>query len=138
MKFGGTSVASPAGWRRMAELVRAQAESGHRVALVCSAIGGVTEALQQWLLASGSSDRRALWARIRQYHHDISGEFKIDPADLLEEVAARLEVVPLRSEDPVQHAGVLAEGEFLSTRLGCRILRHWDWNSTGPMPGTGY
>ena len=45
MKFGGTSVANPERIRRVAELVKAEAENGNEIAVVVSAMSGETNRL---------------------------------------------------------------------------------------------
>ena len=95
MKFGGTSVAGPAGWRRMVELVNTCADSGNRIALVCSAIRGVTELLEQWLLADDQTDRANLWSSVQALHHRLAKAFGIDPTHLLDEAGAADRVLRL-------------------------------------------
>jgi aspartate kinase len=53
MKFGGTSVADLERIRRVARLVAAQAEEGHKVAVVVSAMAGRTNELVAWTDAAG-------------------------------------------------------------------------------------
>src|SRR4051812_14767992 len=48
MKFGGTSVADLERIRRVARLVKAEVEAGHRVAVVVSAMAGKTNELVAW------------------------------------------------------------------------------------------
>jgi len=53
MKFGGTSVADLERIRRVARLVNAEVEAGHRVAVVVSAMAGKTNELVAWTDGSG-------------------------------------------------------------------------------------
>ncbi len=53
MKFGGTSVADLERIRRVARLVAAEARSGHRIAVVVSAMSGKTNELVAWTDAAG-------------------------------------------------------------------------------------
>lgn len=55
MKFGGTSVADLERIRRVARLVRAEVEAGHRVAVVVSAMAGKTNELVAWTDGSGAA-----------------------------------------------------------------------------------
>ena len=122
LKFGGTSVADAAGWAQIARLVEARLQQGYRVALVCSAIRGVTETLERWSLAATESDRSSAWATIQSRHRVLASEFAVDADDLLDAAETRLADIPLGSDDVAHIARVLAEGELLSTRLGRRIL----------------
>ena len=53
MKFGGTSVADLERIRRVARLVAAEADAGHQVAVVVSAMAGRTNELVAWTDAAG-------------------------------------------------------------------------------------
>jgi aspartate kinase len=55
MKFGGTSVADLERIRRVARLVAAEVEAGHRVAVVVSAMAGKTNELVAWTDGSGAA-----------------------------------------------------------------------------------
>ncbi len=57
MKFGGTSVADLERIRRVARLVAAEADAGHAVAVVVSAMAGRTNELVAW--TDGAGRRRA-------------------------------------------------------------------------------
>ena len=64
MKFGGTSMAGIERIRHVAGLVRREAEAGHQVAVVVSAMAGETDRLIHFcrvassLAASSAGDRR--------------------------------------------------------------------------------
>ena len=55
MKFGGTSVADLERIRRVARLVAAEAEAGHQVAVVVSAMAGRTNELVAWTDGAGAA-----------------------------------------------------------------------------------
>jgi aspartate kinase len=55
MKFGGTSLADLERIRRVARLVNAEIEAGHRVAVVVSAMAGKTNELVAWTDGSGAA-----------------------------------------------------------------------------------
>ena len=55
MKFGGTSVADLERIRRVARLVNAEVQAGHRVAVVVSAMAGKTNELVAWTDGSGAA-----------------------------------------------------------------------------------
>ena len=60
MKFGGTSVADLERIRRVARLVTAEVEAGHRVAVVVSAMAGKTNELVAWTDGAGKATGRAI------------------------------------------------------------------------------
>ncbi len=55
MKFGGTSVADPERIARVARLVEAEAQAGHQLAVVVSAMAGRTNELVAWTDACGGA-----------------------------------------------------------------------------------
>ena len=55
MKFGGTSVADLERIRRVARLVNAEVQAGHRVAVVVSAMAGKTNELVAWTDGAGAA-----------------------------------------------------------------------------------
>jgi aspartate kinase len=60
MKFGGTSVADLERIRRVAELVAAEVDTGHRVAVVVSAMAGKTNELVAWTDGAGPATGRGV------------------------------------------------------------------------------
>ncbi|GAB4195104.1 MAG: bifunctional aspartate kinase/diaminopimelate decarboxylase [Wenzhouxiangellaceae bacterium] len=122
MKFGGTSVASAATWRTIASLVRQRLATGERPVVVCSALAGVTDRLQQ-LASDHQCDRAQLLAEIHQRHQDLARAFDIDSAPLLQEQWQQLQqVLDSDLDQPRNRALLMAQGELLSTRLGAAIL----------------
>ena len=59
MKFGGTSVADIDRIRNAARHVKREVDAGHEVAVVVSAMAGVTNQLVAWCEAAEPSVRRA-------------------------------------------------------------------------------
>ena len=47
MKFGGTSVSTRKSWQTIGDILQKRIQHGHRVLLVCSAVAGMTNALEQ-------------------------------------------------------------------------------------------
>lgn len=128
MKFGGTSVATPAGWRTIAEsCARVEAE-GKRALVVCSALAGVSdllEALIERALVDGDSD--AALAEIQRRHHLLAAQLGVplpdEVSELLDELSrAEQGIRLLREASPRVRARIMASGELMSTRLGCAWL----------------
>ena len=137
LKFGGTSVAGRRQWEAIAGLLRERRDAGEQALVVCSALAGVTDALEG--LADGEAGVTV--EGIVQRHRDFALDLRIDADDLLVTFEARLrERVAAWREDahPAHRAGLLAEGEFLCTRLGHRFLARsnpLDWlDATTVLP----
>ncbi len=73
MKFGGTSVGSPEAIAQVVEIVRDHMDGGHQLAVVVSAMSGVTDSLLESASAAAAGDKEAyaaINASIAQKHHD--------------------------------------------------------------------
>jgi diaminopimelate decarboxylase/aspartate kinase len=130
LKFGGTSVASFARWQTIAREVAARARE-RRVLVVCSALAGTTDLLEEAIAAAREGRDTAGLDRIERTHADLARAAGLDPgaASLapmrshLEEAARLLEGVRLTGEAPPRlTARVLASGELAATRLGVVLL----------------
>lgn len=126
LKFGGTSVATAAGWQVIAAALRARIAVGLRPVLVCSALSGITDLLIRLLPAAVRGEAEPLLAELRARHVALAADLGVEfPIDALTEPLSRwLRGVELIGEYPVHlEARVLAQGELLSTRLGARWLQ---------------
>jgi len=130
LKFGGTSVASFAGWRTIGHEAAERAGS-RRVALVCSALAGVTDLLERAVTAARTGNEGDDLARVGRAHEALAAAAGLDPAGpalepmraVLEEAGRLLQGVWLTGEAPPRLvARVLAAGELAATRLGAAIL----------------
>lgn len=131
LKFGGTSVATLDGWRTIASQVRICLNKGERPVVVCSALAGMTNYLQQ--LACGElTEAESVGANILAAHHALLNEAGLDkPSARLQLQMERLN--ELLSQLPAsetltapEQARLLAQGELLSSLLGEQLLKHWD------------
>lgn len=120
MKFGGTSVADASQWRTIAGLVAARRDEGRRVLLVCSALAGVTD--QLLALASGRCDVSTTLDTLAERHRELADDLDVDPGPWLDEGLAQLAAALREPEGPARTAGVLAMGEWFSSRLGASFL----------------
>lgn len=125
LKLGGTTVADPQTWPRIARLVaKAKAEGEHTV-LVCSAVAGVTNDLERVVedVVAGRNPASSL-ARIAERHLQLGESLGIDSDAVLGPAYAHLQELSIlgRSDSaPAWQASVLATGELMSTRLAA----HW-------------
>ncbi len=127
-KFGGSSVARAASWPRIAQVVAREIERGRHPVLVCSALGGVTDALETLAEAgTGKAQRSAALAQVRALHFALAAELglcadavlgaELDALATVADAMGRAEAF-----DPRLKARLLASGELLSTKLGAAFL----------------
>ena len=131
-KFGGTSLADAAGYRRVARIVEAQ--TGSRNAVVVSAMSGVTDALLELVDLAGARDAaysaRADSLRLRQL--ELAGELLDDrrAADLAAGIEAEFKEIEevlratwhMRSAVESARDLVSGFGELWSSRILARYL----------------
>lgn len=138
MKFGGTSVGSPEAIAQAAGIILRQARGGDRVAVIVSAMSGVTDALLQSVAAATQEDKwgyLSLSQRIRDRHEEVAN-LLLPPGPareaLLEDIHALLnhhvelcEAIKILGEaSPRITDAIVSFGERLSSRLVAAILRH--------------
>lgn len=123
LKFGGTSVAGPEQWEAIARLAAARADTGRRVLLVCSALAGITDALQE--LVDSPAEPSDPILDILQRHEELARGLRVASQDLLDDARQFLhhEHEALHANHhPAHQAALLGIGERLSTRIGARFL----------------
>ena len=123
LKFGGTSVAGRPQWESIASLARARQANGYRVVLVCSAVAGVTNRLTS---LAKQPDSKFELSEMLGIHRSLSDSLNVDSdewlpqaEELLHKCLSRLTVNP----GPSSTAGLLAMGEWLSTKIGVCFLQ---------------
>lgn len=128
LKFGGTSVSGQQQWATIAGLASRRLGKGHRVVLVCSAVAGITDALQHLADHAGDTDPAALEA-IRQRHQKLAQELGIDADDLVAQAIDRVghllgQIAGALDDDSKYPfvTALLSQGEWLSTKIGERFL----------------
>jgi len=133
LKFGGTSVSHPDRWNTIEAVVRARLAEGLRPVVVCSALSGVSNALDGLAdTAASGQGEEALQALITR-HRSFSAAIGVEaPEEELEALSRLITAVGLLGEAPeTVRARILARGELLSTRIGVSRLRsrgvdaHW-------------
>ena len=128
LKFGGTSVSGKPQWDGIASLARQRLDDGYRVLLVCSAVSGVTDALQALADDAEYYDPTKVDALLR-LHSELSEELQITVDDLLreagEEITRRLKQIADAADQAGRFpavAALISVGEWLSTQIGQRYL----------------
>lgn len=129
MKFGGTSVASAAGWRTIRACIEARQAAGERPLVVCSAISGVSDLLEELVArAIRGEDTTELEGTLRTRHEQLATDLGVplpQPVfDMLTQVRTGLYGIRLvREASPKLRARLLGGGELMSTRIGEAWLR---------------
>jgi diaminopimelate decarboxylase/aspartate kinase len=127
LKFGGTSVATAERWQTVASLVEARVAEGLRPLVVCSAVSGVSNRLEEILRLAVDGRQEAAFTALKQVHLDLGASLGLDAAGLLApdfEEISRLALAAslLREAGPALKARFMAFGELMSTRLGGAFL----------------
>jgi len=128
LKFGGTSVSSRARWQTITQVVRERVAEGLRPLVVCSAVSGVSDALERGVAESVSGATPptldTLTSRHKQLARDLGLPFPGPIEAELVELARLFQGAALLGEmSPRLQARVLAQGELMSTRLGAAFLK---------------
>jgi diaminopimelate decarboxylase/aspartate kinase len=127
LKFGGSSVSTAERWGTIADLVARRLAEGRRPLVVCSALAGVSNRLEELLGLAVAGAHEAALAEVRERHLALGSALGLPAAEVLRvelEELSRLVLgaALLRDAGPPLKARVMACGELLSTRLGAAYL----------------
>ena len=127
LKFGGTSVATVARWITIATRVERRLAEGRRPLVVCSALSGISNRLEEMLGLAVTGRHEATLAEIRERHLRLGDAMGLPAAEVLRtelEELSRLALgaALLGDAGVALKARVMAIGELLSTRLGAAFL----------------
>jgi bifunctional aspartokinase / homoserine dehydrogenase 1 len=137
MKFGGTSVGTPEAIAAVADIVKATLDDGHRVVVVVSAMGGVTDMLLRSMDAARRGDKweyQSLNDKIRHKHEEVAN-LLLDPnprrekllnavTRLLDDHLQLCQAVNILGEyTPRILDSVVSFGERMSSRLVAAVLQ---------------
>jgi len=127
MKFGGTSVSSPARWATIRDLVRERQQAGFRPVVVHSALATVSNRLEVIPKAAISGDYKAQLHEIVELHTNLAAELGLDGTAILggffAEVEQLLAGVHLLGEiSPRIKARLMSFGELMATTIGAAYL----------------
>jgi aspartokinase/homoserine dehydrogenase 1 len=137
MKFGGTSVGSAEAIASIAGITRAHFDSYDQVAIVVSAMSGVTDMLLQGAQAAAAGDpalARSLGGRLREKHSAALAELVANPHDAQDTGAAIERLIDefellchsvhvLGEASPRALDAIASLGERMSVRLVAAALR---------------
>lgn len=142
MKFGGTSVGSPEAIEQVATLIEAELAAGEQVAVVVSAMSGVTDMLLRSVKSATNEDKweySSLSGKIRDKHEEVINEL-IAPEhrenivreinELLDDHIRLCEAIhTLKEATPRIIDSIVSFGERLSSRVIAAVLQSRGVNS---------
>ena len=115
-------------WATIESLARQRLGQGYRVVLVCSAMAGITNALQRLTVVENVHKKDEV-GKILYRYRKLATDLGIESEDLLDEAAQQitdnLKTITGAVNDSDRYAGIaslLSIGEWLSTRIGKRYL----------------
>ncbi len=131
LKFGGTSVSTAANWKTIATVVRTRSTEGYRPLIVHSALGGITQRLEDLATKAIAREHAATLTEIEDRHRALAADLGLTKDETaaaldsdLTELRELVEGVALVGELTLRtRARLLAFGERLATRLGATYLR---------------
>lgn len=112
----------------IAGIVRARIEAGRRPFVVCSALSGISNALEALLAEAVHGDYAPVLAEIQARHRALGDDLGVDAEALLGDDFEQLGRLALGASlvsegSPRLRARVLAMGELMSTKLGAAFLQ---------------
>jgi diaminopimelate decarboxylase/aspartate kinase len=127
LKFGGTSVSTLERWETIAQVLRECVDEGKRPFVVCSALSGISNALEALVEQAPNGDYKPVVDTIEARHRELAADLEVDVDALLGGFFAELERLALGASlvgeaSPRFQARVLAMGELMSTTLGAAFL----------------
>ena len=127
LKFGGSSVGSRENWEVIAALLKQRLADGLKPVVVHSALGGVSNALEELLECAVARECGPELEAIRERHFALARDLGIDAEELignsireLEQLVAGIRLV--REVSVRVRVRVMALGELMATRLGSAYL----------------
>ena len=123
LKFGGTSVSSRERWSNIAAVANDRIREGLHPVIVCSALSGVSNALEQLVQESVGGAYEETLQSIKDRHLSLAADLGIDgdkvlAGDFEELTRLALGASLIKESSPRLTARVMSMGELMSTRLG--------------------
>lgn len=127
LKFGGTSVSSLKCWQTIAWAVKERQKRGLKPLVVCSAVSGVTNNLEQLLSDTAQGRKTGALDQIKKTHEKLADELGVNIDETRTETEELSRLITgaslIREITPRLRAQILALGEMMSTKLGCAFLK---------------
>jgi bifunctional diaminopimelate decarboxylase / aspartate kinase len=127
LKFGGTSVSSLNNWQTIRDICADRLAEGLRPLVVCSALAGVSDALESLLASALRGGHKEVLTALRDKHLELASDLGVDGEALLGEFFDELGRLAkgahlLREVSGRVHARAMACGELMATTLGAGYL----------------
>jgi diaminopimelate decarboxylase/aspartate kinase len=128
LKYGGTSVSTRSNWDTIAATVKKRHAEGLRPLVVCSAVTGISNALDRLCKESAAGHHEAILAEVFGRHEVLARDLGIDLRMACGDELAQLErlahgISLIGTQSPALMARVMAFGEILSTKIGHSYFR---------------
>ncbi len=128
LKFGGNSVADLQCWQTIAAITQQHLDKQLRPLIVCSALGGITNKLENLIDAAINGGHDKILQDIIAAYGKLAGELSIDPQIYIKkEINELSQIIVMLAQSrvltPFIHAKVLSFGEILLTKLGAAYLQ---------------
>ncbi len=126
LKFGGTSVSTLDCWKTIKGIINDRCAQGLRPVVVCSALSGVSDLLEELIKKSLEIKHKEVLFEIERVHADFAKslgvEFKNieDELLMLNNLATGISLV--KDVSPKVHAQILSLGEIMLTKLAWHYL----------------
>ena len=135
LKFGGTSVSTRERWETIKGICTEHLKQNKRIVIVCSALSGVSNHLQNLVDRSLDGEYESTLEKIKTAHYDFAKDLGVSTVEtILEEefrdlssLALGLSLVKVSS--PQVSAKILSFGEFLLTKLAHAWLLQSDFKT---------
>ncbi|NRA43803.1 MAG: bifunctional aspartate kinase/diaminopimelate decarboxylase [Oligoflexales bacterium] len=133
LKFGGTSVASSSRWECVISILKQRLQEGYRPVLVCSAISGVSNKLEQLTKnISKHNDVESVLETIEQKHLNLGRELGLEDTkaiianewEQLKRLAMGISL--LRQSSPQVTAQIMSLGELMLSKMAHKWLQNQD------------
>jgi diaminopimelate decarboxylase/aspartate kinase len=127
LKFGGSSVSTAERWGAIAALVARRLAEGRRPLVVCSALAGISNRLEELLGLAVAGRHETALAEVRERHLALGSALGLAATEVLqaelEELSRLVQgAALLRNAGAPLKARIMACGELMSTRLGAAYL----------------
>lgn len=127
LKFGGTSVSSRERWEVITTVLRERLEAGARPFLVCSAISGVSNMLEELLDNARKGTHEPTIEALRERHREVGDALEIDWEEAISAEFDELQRLAMGASltgevSPRLHARVMSKGELMLTRMAEKFL----------------
>lgn len=128
LKFGGTAVKTADRWSTIADILRDRMAGSTVPFVVCSALDGVSDRLEELIQRAVESDLSEPGRQLKRQHSALAEQLAVtdvfDPEGLYAELKRVLRGVSLTGEvTPGLRARIMATGQLLASRLAEAYLR---------------